>query len=531
MAFGNIPKLPLKGPVQPAISKKPLALRTGPSLAKSETQGISLVQANPSGRTETSSSKGGKSKRKKKSDRDKKGNGDSNNIYINPSFSDSDSSSSSESMSGTNKRTIFYDDRKGSAVNFRHYIEPTYTVENYQKPIASHIDNDPNYNSRLCVNIATLSVLDSYGASVTGPIFDHYRTLFARIERKVLKEVRSKIVDSFTFGNFLGTLGVTIDALEWYYSLDSILSYDGESADRDKNKALIIWQEKFNNIEIYTRQNELRKLLETRCIPPKFFDLIRWTFQNYRSGDLEQAEAYRFVPHQTFLWYRQEPDETWEGKFLLKFDQILDKLRNPAYSDNKVNTILSMLDESYIINSLPLSSNNSFVDGQHHQIFVNQPVWYTENEGGSPTLKCFPDHGPEGIYPVMYCANEKIGNANGFAFTLQDSYNSIDTSKRVAMLRTFPAATFHPVNTNWDSNKYDVEFYNNEMGFYPRVNYKTYPNTIGDIHNVQLAFDVEGTVEAKHSAITHGYQQVFFNPSLSPLIDVRTLIDNLWGVS
>lgn len=521
MAFG-VPSIPpLRGQPKPAIDKKPLLLKGSPTAAKSETSKVQ-VQA----KLNSESTKDKKSTRRKT---DKRGNG--NNVYINPTFTDSnDSSSSSEMNASDSKRTIFYDTRKGSAVTFKHFIEPTFTVENYQKPISSHVDSDPNYNSRLCVNISSLSLLDVSGSPVAGPIESHYATLFARIERKVLKEVRSKIVDSFTFGNFIQTIGLTIDALEWYYSLDSILSYDGDSAARDKNQALIIWQERFNHIDVYTRQNELRKLLETRCIPPKYFELIRWIFQNYRSANLEQAEAYRFVPHQSFLWFRTEGEESFLSQFNSRFDAILNKLRVPQYQDNKVNTILAMLDETYIINSLPLSSNNSVYDGQHHQIFVNQPVWYNETVGGSPTDKCYPDHSTEGTYPVMYCSNESLANANGLAFTLQDSYSSTQ-GKRVAMLRTFPAADFYAPYHDWDSNKYDVDYYNGIMGFYPRVNYNNYPNSIGDVHHVQLKdMTTTGIVTSKHSQIIHGYQQVFFNPTLSPLIDVRQLIDSLWGV-
>lgn len=523
MAF--LPGVP---PLRGAKSNKAIS----PQSASSKLRNSKIEASTKSTTVATNAQKQPSSGKRKTRNKDSKGKGPT--LYINPSFSDSDSSSSSSSEmnSKDTKRTIFYDDRKGSPVSFKHYIEPSYTVQNYQEPEASHATSSLNYNSRLCTNICSFSYHSPFGGGLYGgPITEHYRTLFARMERKVLKEIRSKIVDSFTYANFMQTISVTIDALEWYYTLDSILSYDGDSANRDKNKALILWQERFNDIDIYTRQNELRKLLETRCLPPKFFDMIRWTFQNYKTADLEQAEAYRFIPNQAFVWYVDMPDETWKGKFELAFDNILNKLRTPTTDDTKVNTILSMVDDSYIINSLPLSSNNLAVDGQHHQIFVNQPVWHNLEVAGESTHTCFPDHANEAGEPVMYCANENLGNANGFAFTLQDSYSSLGEDYRVAMLRTFSAATFHPTYDDWDSNKYDVEYRNNTLGFYPRLNYEYYPNTIGDIHNVKLNFATSGTVDHQVSAIQQGYQQVFFNPTLSPLIDVRQLIDNLWNLN
>jgi hypothetical protein len=207
---------------------------------------------------------------------------------------DSDSSSSSDSFSSSPNRTIFYDDSRGEPVKFDYRIEPTVMTQQLEAPQ----DTSTVWSSKFIVNLAKYHrELLTPGVVVNSYVERQYNIIFTQMSRDIVKTIRSKIVDKWTFVNFHNAIQVAIKALSLFYTLDSIQSYSGSDVSRDKNVQNLNLQKIIEqNPQILYLKDDLRRSLKGVWIPPMLSGLIRWTYQLFKTADLDQDTNYRFIP-------------------------------------------------------------------------------------------------------------------------------------------------------------------------------------------------------------------------------------------
>lgn len=437
------PILPGKGKAKLAISPQTPSLNALQPGTTSKGADIALKASN---RSQNGNQSAGKVTKKGKQPR----NMDVPPNYTAPEFSDSSSSSSSSnSFQQDSKRTIFYDENRDSPINFDLPLADTTTT------IAlAPVENDSavssgNCDTRFIINLAQYARnYDSQAGSTAGyPVYDHYIILYNLMVKKVYATVRSKIVDAFTFANFYNYIQLMTAALELFYATDAILSYT--STKEDKNTGVMQLQRKLTEIDLFTSQNELRRLLKGYWFPEEFSKLIRWTYQIYKTSDTAQACNYMFIPNETYFYVSAGMDPATQIK--AKVDYIIGELTTGTAATNYTK-IVSVLGQSYpegLIEGLPYSTNRAQYDPQHYEIFTNQPIMYK-------------DDADDKVYPfsasnanIMYQRSCNTGVRSGMPFCLQhihaleagDGVGSID------FLQTFVPTSYQTENVNLISNK------------------------------------------------------------------------------
>jgi len=499
--------------LRPAVSKKPatptMSLR--PAEAKAE---IKAQSASKSGKKTQKTKRGN-------------GNGKGNPIYTNPSFSDSssDSSSSSDSFSVDNNRTLFYDENRSDPISFDIDLKDTTTVMPLGK-VATTYNAYSIQDSRLMVNLCSYDrEPDGTANSIAGyPVYDHYKTLFAQMSKAVMATIKSKLIDDFTFTNFYNYMQDVAHALQVYYTLDAILSYTSKTD--DKNSGIIKFQTKLTEADLFTAQNELRRALKGHWFPSKFSQLIRWTYQIYKTSPTHQACNYMFLPQDEFLFFTANGDVVTPVKTLIEtaISRIQDG--DSGLRASKIASVLGQVYPDGIIRGLPLSTNHAAYDPQHYEIFVNQPVHY---EGPSATRVAFPatDTQPDIVYS-RYC---NPGERSGLPFCLQTIYaTSILSPEQTGGQGSIDFFyTFHQTARSTavfnKTNKFCLESPDNNIGFVGRM-LDHITNESADTHNVTI--ESGGSILSTISAPKSGFQRVYFDNATAPLINLRNLMDSLF---
>jgi hypothetical protein len=473
-----------------------------------------------------SAAKAGKKTGKKDKKRGKRDNSDPP-PYMNATFSDSssDSSSSNDNFSVDNKRTLFYDDNRSEPVTFDMDVKDTTATMPLSRVQTENASSGVD-DTRLMINFATYSrEQDGTGNSIAGyPVYDHYKTLFAQMSKTVMATVKSKLIDQFTFSNFYNYMQIVSHALQVYYTTDAILSYTSKTD--DKNSGIIAFQQKLTEADIFTAQNELRRALKGHWFPSKFSQLIRWTFQIYKTSPTNQGCNYMFLPNQQYLFIDGSTDIVTPLRSLI--DDQINNLQDGAQglTFSKLASVLGQVYPESVIRGLPLSANHASYDPQHYEIFVNQPSHY---EGASDIMTAYPaiDTQPELVY-VRAC---NPGERSGLPFCLQSIYMnhalSPEQNGGAGSIDFFQA--FHQVGISTEvsnkTNKFTLRYNNGSIGFIAR-NLRDVTNESADVHIV--AVDAVGSTFETLSSPKSGFQRVYFDNATAPLITLRTLMDSLY---
>lgn len=442
----------------------------------------------------------------------------------------SSSSSSSDSFQVPSSRTFFYDDRRDAKISFDIPVDNTLCIQPLEQ--VTTILAAKQMSTKLMMNLSTFSRdPDGVGNSVTGyPVYDYYRTIFAQLERKVLATVRSKIIDDFTFQNFYNYIQLVASSLELYYFLDSILSYRSDT--KDKNSGVLLMQTMFSDAELFTLQNELRRALKAHWFPEKYSQLIRWTYQIYKTSDLNQACNYMFCPARSVVDFNSATggDTATLDYYKSRVKSVTDRLLNVTGTEPFIARVASVLAQIFptgTIEGLPLSCSTASYDPKHYEIFVNQPLTWL-SVPGSTTLSYYPQMlGPLG--EVVYGISCEPGDGSSFPFCLQ---HIISTSKEYTT--DFFRTRWHSISGEGenDSNKWTLIKVDDTTGqgykFHNRLSYRWYPNESADVHGYD-ADPETGIPDRPNSVPKSGFQRAYFDTPNAPLINLRSLMDNIFG--
>lgn len=460
---------------------------------------------------------GGSGKKKTRTRRAKRDN--TNNLYINPTFGggeESSSSSSSDSFAREVKRTLFYDDNRTEPIRFDMDIKDTTCL----MPLAAIETNGDTVgvdDTRFMVNIANFTRANDGGVNSTSdyPVYNHYKILYSQMSKRVMATIKSKIVDDFTFAHFYDYMQLISTALEVYYTTDAILSYTSRTD--DKNTGVIDLQRKLTEADLFTSQNELRRALKGHWFPEKFSQLIRWTYQVYKTSEGDQACNYMFLPSKDWLYMTSTEDVASDVKSLIDTTVSNLTVGSAAAIESKIASILGQSYPEGVIRGLPISTNAASYDSQHYEIFVNQPCLFEVS--GTQTVYPFIASDGNIVYARSCNPNEK----SGMPFCLQN-INQAETGGGQGTIDFFRCVTGGEIGNNL-SNKFTMRKSTSGVNFTPR-HYTRITNESADVHVIDM--ETSGTINNKLSAPKSGYQRVYFDNKMAPLINLRNMMDDLY---
>lgn len=533
--IGFIPGAPLpgRGNKKPAISPqtKPQPTTAPPLRGASQGTGkqgateFKLQARGSNTRTTTATETGGK--RKSRGKKTRTDNSKANPMYIPPVFQNSDSSSNSDGDSFSQKvdRSPFFDDHNGDPVFFNMPLDVVYATQQLDKPLQKL----GYINPRLSFNLSRYSDPSAFTATIaTTEVTEQFRVIYNMQTRDVKQKVRSgTLLNKWNFANWYQAIMTVCEALEVFYSLDSILSYTGSSTVRDKNKAMLMYRELFESSELFYNKDILRRNLKGAWFPVSWSRLIQWTYQNYRVSDLPQSEMIRFLPNECFV--RAMIDDN----VVMATNALLDAI-NLRLVDDNTTSIFSMLAQVYPegeINGLPYSSNTSHFDRYILEVFSNQPVIYTNDS----VQKTFPNSvqtmADEGYFYYGSMFDPSNESKVGLPFVLQTIYDDND-DVFIDFFKAFRATSYGTEGTvqYYNTNKFNSTLVGPVYVMDARnIGISSRFNTCPDVHLIKQNF-VSGQTNYQHSAVRSPMQPVYFDIKQSPLITIREFMTSLFGL-
>lgn len=408
-------------------------------------------------------------------------------------------------------------------VKFSTDLKPTVTLNEFKT--SSYANNE--VIPKLLINIASYGV----GFTASGAAQDTYMNeIFQTYNRDVIATIRNTVtLSSWSLPKFKSYFWKVAYALEYYYALDSILSYDPKTTtDKDKSLCIINYQSRFQDFSIIQKKDYLEKVLRGCWFPPRLSQLIRWTYQFYKVSDLEQAIVARYVPSEDFLYDGTKAFSTTTVANTLT--TIISDLITSSYGvDNVViSSILSQVYPDGRITNLPKSAIAPNYDRNWLEVFYNQPnIFVDENNSNSTTLYPFSVSGLTTDIP--YYVDRPLSEIDGFCFALQGisvgtAYGTgglgVIAGWQISFLEPFNSTT---MGTSNRGNKYAVDDVN---GTCVRRDTYTYNSGVPDAH---LIYKPTTTTYAGNSAAMPGWQRVYFDNINAPTINLGYFMDWLFG--
>jgi hypothetical protein len=440
-------------------------------------------------------------------------------VYLAPTFkfgSEPSDSSSSDSFNKAVSRSIFYDDSRNAPVKFDYDLDPTVMTQQLEQPQ----DTDTVFISKFVCNLAKYSRSPLAPDTVaTGYVERQLFLIYSQMSRDVIKTIRSKTVDDWNYTNFHNSMFSVAEALEMFYTLDSIQSYSGSDVDRDKNVQNINLQKLLEtDPQLLYVKDDLRRSLKGVWFPPMFSELIRWTYQLYKTTDLDQATNYRIFPSSTFV--RVSPGTDTSELIIAEVERILNNLTNRKFVT--MWSILSQVFPEGEIVGLPLSCSTAVYDPRHLEILANQPVLF---QIGSDSIEVCPvASNPAQGESFVYGMNSNPNGGSGLPFVLQTLYKS-PTEPIIDFLQTF---RYDGTTTaSYRTNKFALE----ENGVFKPRNFRR-ESIINEAPDLHIIEQDENTfsVSVRRSYIPPGFQPVYFDILTAPLINLRDFMSKMFGV-
>lgn len=419
---------------------------------------------------------------------------------------------------------------------------PNETKVSFRIPVKDTVYVDPNQVTDISgsdvinmffLNAATIAESFFVSNSVNPVAYDAQYQIFNRMSLDVLNSTRSGLISDWTFANFRNAMGTVAEAVEFYYTLDSILSQNMVQKDvLNNNRTADNYRLFFSTSDVLELRTKLQNCLKGCWFPPNYSQFIRWFYQSYKTGTLNQSAQYRYIPGDEFLIV----NNTRKGSLATKITALCNAL--PTY--NKIYALLANVYPEGSISVLPPSCSNAVYDEVHHEIYVNEPLIFVDANNtytaGGPSYSIYPvaytlPSGQNNDIPYYQMVNPTNGDT-GFPFACQTIVKISTASGNVATtpiwtgLKCFIALGGTQGQGSNYCNKF---FFINISGSgesYPRANnFKQIIGT-GDAHNALNT----GTSTILASKPNSNYQRVYFNNYNAPRVFTSVLVDNLFSL-
>jgi len=217
---------------------------------------------------------------------------------------------------------------------------------------------------------------DAFGNASTNNVkfYDTFITLlFNRYQADLLRYTRGVVPSFWTSANFRTAMKTVIKALEYYYTLDSILAFANKGvANFSGNRSLELYSMNYNTANILNSRDTLRKQFQGLWCPPNLAMFIRGFYQYYRTSDKAgQASVFRYVPSSDFV-LSQNSVNTITASVLGSITTLVSQM-----SDSTTLSILGVLANLYpdgIINGMPKSCDDAHFVADMNEMFINDPL-------------------------------------------------------------------------------------------------------------------------------------------------------------
>jgi len=366
-------------------------------------------------------------------------------------------------------------------------------------------------------------------ASTASAFYINLNDIYWKTCDDVYRDARSNIYTSYNSVNVLSqTIGYTLQALEYLYCIDSIISY--QPVDGQVNKALADLRNQFTTTALLQARFDLRTALIGKVIPPKLAELVRWYYQNYRFSENKFSACYRYFPSASFV---NATPATAVANVISDINTPLTGIIANLNStvNVQIGAILTKVYPWWQITNLPSSYNDTVYDYHHFEMFVNEPTMFDDlTATNAPSVYPCP---ATSTTDVPYYMLETPSN-NGFAHLLQATWTGNGTGFQYANNAdlTTSAGMRHCVSTasagafvSYRTNKFYFIGDTSNI-FQPRI--YDLPHLIAqtDAHKVSATNVINYAV----SSAPLGFARVYYNNVQSLKVNFKLFFNYLFGL-
>lgn len=459
--------------------------------------------------------------------------------YVPPIFSDQSFSTSEDFISDLPQetRTGLYPDRRSGRIMFDYKDSMPLSVmqleDNYNTVTFPTTLTTVRNTMKLSWNLASYARNFSLSPALSpySTWAQHLTLVYARYSRDIISLIRSKIIDNWTEPKFKLYLQNITELLEFFYCVDSILSYEGSPESKDRNPVLLKMKSQYSDFGILLKHDEARRILKNCWLPDKFSAMIAWTYQNYKTGPADQAHNYRMF-NSTALYEFHTTAFSAQG--LIDRYKVL--ISNVTTTDNR--DIISLLSQTYPkgkIGNLPLSCSESVYDQNHYEMYVNQGIFWPGNDQLSTSIG-FPNAVGYNMYSSVLSAEE----AGCFPFVLNSTFSTDLGDFTNGVLLPIQAkakqdGTLFAV-TDWKHSTNKFYAYNPNSGtddytVLPR-NWNNFSviNPTLDTHVMNIDYNLVPSTGIKgcNSMSKGPFQNLYFNTDSSRIVVMREFLNDLF---
>lgn len=453
---------------------------------------------------------------------------------------DNSSSSSSDSFQGqeTERQLGIVPNRRGEPITFSYQGETPLSVmqleDNYTPPFIASLSTASFQSSmKMTWNLANYSSVFVRIPSLS-EVAGQLDVIYERYSRMIIAKIRSGIITSWTKDNFKFYLRDVCALLEAYYTVDSILAYEGSTNEPDRNPILITMKQQYSDFAIQVVHDKARSILKNTWFPEHFSKLIRWTYQNYKIGPAYQTSNYRYFPSSNWVQYSGEAFNT--ASVISYYNGLIDAVT--TVTNRNIISLLSATIPDGIIGSLPDSCNRAVYDRQHHEGYANQGIAWND---GSNVLQGFPSTTVNGY--TIYGSPVNTNEAGAFPFVLSTTYDATNKLFRNGMLHPVPLTKKQDGTTgaSWafQTNKFYAHTANEgDSGFITHArnwNLQSDVTPTLDVHTQKVDASAANYAASNGkvcvSMVKGNYQSLYFNTSDSRVLIIREFLNWLFYLS
>lgn len=458
--------------------------------------------------------------------------------YTPPIFIDIDSIFSSEDFNTEKSdegRTGLFPERRSAPLTFDYRSSNPLTVmqleDNQNGLLFSSAQITTRYTSKLSINLG--GYFTNFKVAGT-PWRRHLEIIYQRYSRDIVSNIKSKIIDDWTETNFCNYMYDVVRLMSFYYSVDSILSYEASLDKKDRNPVLVQMKTEFSDFALLSKHKEAERILKNCWLPHQFSSLIAWTYQNYKTGEGDQCANYRIFSEDYFL--KNPGNVNFDALSLTSFYNLI--INNVTSVVNR--NLISLLSQTYplgVIKTLPLSCSEAVHDPKHYEFFINQGITWLATAQPNGAFKGFPNCADYNLYSSQFNAEE----AGCFPFVLTSSFDSgigaFNNGCFIPTMRRFGQDGGYLPATHWDHCTNKFYAYNNTPGsdnytiLSRNIKYYSDLSPIQDTHVMSVdesAQDAMVGVKGCNSMSKGHFQNLYFNTSESRILVMREFLNSLF---
>jgi hypothetical protein len=385
-------------------------------------------------------------------------------------------------------------------------------------------------NPKLMINITTFAPAISENLTNTVPYYKTFlNLLFNRWTTDIMRITKGVVPSFWTLPNMTAMLVSVISALEYYFTLDSIIAFQNVGVSgMTGSRTLEIYGNSFNLPQILIARDNLRRYLQGTWCPPGLAMFIRGWFQYYRTSNIAgQANIFRYVSNDDFLKDVNNPTVLGAN-----ITATVEAFRVSLSVASVVQTmgLLSNTHPFGIINGLPKSSMDAAYNEDMVECFVNEPTIYCDTNAAN--AQCVtPISYASTINDISYYTMRNPSELNGYTFAMQcipvtaaSSGFSYATAANYYGIRRM--STYTPGAVGSTGNKFIYDASTNT--FVTRSMFNLANMITGaDVH---MVFSVNSVTTQVNNAPL-GWQRVYYDNQNAPSTLFNMLASTLYGTS